>query len=144
MSYGIILDRASKETNIGGVFRSAHCFNASLLGLIGRKYSRQSSDTGDATKHIPTFKYETARDFINHLPMRWDLVAVEITPDATNLVNFAHPKQALYVFGPENGSVSKDILAIARYKVKIPSRFCLNLSIAASLLMYDRISKCSK
>ena len=40
-------------------------------------------------------------------------VAVELGAQVESLVEFVHPDQALYVFGPEDGSLPKPILPTA-------------------------------
>lgn len=68
-------------------------------------------------------------------------VAVEITPGAQNLVHFEHPENALYVFGPEDGSLGKAQLMHCHRFVEIPSKGCVNLSAAVYLVLYDRLFK---
>jgi len=43
-----------------------------------------------------------------------------------------------YLFGPEWGSLSEEALAACDHVVRIPTKFCVNVSIAAALIMYDR------
>ena len=38
-------------------------------------------------------------------------VAVELRRNAESLIDFVHPEQALYVFGPEDGSLGRATLA---------------------------------
>ena len=66
------------------------------------------------------------------------LVGVELTDDAVMLPTFRHPVQAAYILGPERGSLSPETLARCDHVVKIPTKFCINLSLAGALVMYDR------
>lgn len=68
-------------------------------------------------------------------------VGIEITPGAESLVDFDHPEKALYVFGPEDGSLSKVQLMHCHKFVQIPSKGCVNLSAAVYLVLYDRLMK---
>lgn len=68
-------------------------------------------------------------------------VAVELRPQSESLVDFAHPENALYVFGPEDGSIPKGVLARCHRFVVIPTHHCLNLSAAVNLVLYDRRAK---
>jgi tRNA G18 (ribose-2'-O)-methylase SpoU len=43
------------------------------------------------------------------------------------------------VLGPELGSVSPELIARCNHVVRIPTRFCVNVAIAAAIVMYDRI-----
>jgi tRNA C32,U32 (ribose-2'-O)-methylase TrmJ len=42
------------------------------------------------------------------------------------------------VLGPERGSLSPELLTRCDHVVKIPTKFCLNVSVAGAILMYDR------
>lgn len=65
-------------------------------------------------------------------------VAVELHAGAEDLMWFTHPDEALYVFGPEDGSLSKAVLRHCHHVVRIPSRHCLNLASAVYVTLYDR------
>jgi hypothetical protein len=41
--------------------------------------------------------------------------------------------------GPERGSLSPDLLDLCDHTVKIPTRFCVNVGVAAAIVMYDRV-----
>ena len=66
------------------------------------------------------------------------MVGIELTDDAVMLPTFRHPPQAAYMLGPEKGDLSPDILARCDHVVKIPTKFCINVSLAGALVMYDR------
>jgi tRNA G18 (ribose-2'-O)-methylase SpoU len=72
------------------------------------------------------------------LPKGCQLVGVELTHDAIDLPSFHHPTTAAYVLGREKGDLSKEMMARCAHIVKIPTRFCLNVSLAGALVMYDR------
>jgi hypothetical protein len=57
---------------------------------------------------------------------------------AETLGEFVHPPRALYVFGPEDGSLDRGLLAACHRFVQIPSRSCLNLAAAVNVVLYDR------
>ena len=68
-------------------------------------------------------------------------VAVEIRPNSEALPVFQHPENALYVFGPEDGSIGSAVLGQCHRFVAIPSAHCLNLSMAVGTVLYDRQAK---
>ena len=72
------------------------------------------------------------------LPRGCQLVGVELTEDAVMLPSFRHPPQAAYILGPEKGNLSPAILERCAHVVKIPAKFCINVSLAGALVMYDR------
>ena len=65
-------------------------------------------------------------------------VAVELRPNSENLVDFVHPENALYVFGPEDGSIPQVYLRHCHRFVTIPTRHCVNLAAAVYIMLYDR------
>lgn len=70
-------------------------------------------------------------------------VAVEVRKNSERLQEFEHPKNAVYVFGPEDGSIPAQILNQCHRFVIIPTRnhFCLNLATATATIMWDRAVK---
>lgn len=65
-------------------------------------------------------------------------VAVELKAGAENLLFFAHPEKAAYVFGPEDGSLGKETLRLCHQFVFVPTHYCLNLAAAVNVVLYDR------
>lgn len=68
-------------------------------------------------------------------------VAVELRRGSERLDAFVHPANAIYVFGPEDGSVPPHMLALCHRFVVIPTRHCLNLATAVSTVLWDRAVK---
>ena len=96
------------------------------------------TDPGRAYRHVPVMRVE---DIFDVLPEDCTPVAVELTDDAIELPNFVHPERACYIFGPENGSVSPEILDRCRMTVKIPTVMSLNLGMTVNIVLYDRLAK---
>lgn len=141
--FAIALENCKKEINVGGILRSAFNFDASAIFIIGRRYRRQSSDTVNCLYKLPILHFDNWNEYYQHCPP-WIHIGVEITNNAKNITNFVHPKSCVYIFGPEDGSISQTALQNCKYKIKIPTRRCLNLASTASIVMYDRISKENK
>ncbi len=53
------------------------------------------------------------------------------------LHTFEHPENALYVFGPEDGSIPRVLLGHCHRFVVIPTRHCLNLATAVASVLWD-------
>ena len=68
-------------------------------------------------------------------------VAVELVEGATPLPNFRHPENALYIFGPEDGSIEQEIVDQCDYVVYIPTVGCMNLAATVNVLLYDCLAK---
>lgn len=127
------------NANVGGAMRAAHCYGASMIAVQGARYGRQSTDTTKAYRHIPLL-HGSLRDLI---PFDCVPVAVEFIETSRSLVTYKHPERAFYIFGPEDGSVPKDVLAWCRDVVMVPTHFCMNLAATANVVLYDRLVKSS-
>lgn len=141
MSFAIGVEYPKHEVNVGTLWRSAFVLGAALIFTVGRRYERQASDTTKAPRHIPLLHFEDWDDYRRRAPFAWEPVAIEIVEGARPLPTFTHPRQAVYLLGPEDGSLSEHASALARHHVIIPGRFCLNVAVAGSIVMYDRLAK---
>lgn len=138
--FGIGSERISKAMNLGAVLRTAHAFNASFAFTINAHHNAREVNLADTSKsgaHVPLYEWETLADM--RLPKGCVLVGVELDDRAIDLPSFRHPLNAAYILGPEKGSLSPQASALCTHLVKIPTRFCVNLSVAAALVMYDRM-----
>jgi tRNA(Leu) C34 or U34 (ribose-2'-O)-methylase TrmL len=66
------------------------------------------------------------------------VVGVEVVRQAEILTEFVHPEAALYVFGPEDGSLRKAERMKCHRFVIIPSDHCLNLAVAVGVVLCHR------
>lgn len=131
--------------NVGAALRAASCFGIKQvwfsgdrvkLGLKGAKrLPREERMKG--YRDVELRSYDHILDqFEGVVP-----VAVELRPNAESLQKFEHPDNALYVFGPEDGSIPQSILKDCHRFVVIPTRHCVNLAAAVYLVLYDRLVK---
>lgn len=142
MSYAAIgLVGMKNSLNYGGVLRAAHCLGASMIAFQGPRFKRQASDTTKAYRHIPLIE---TLDILSVAPFDCQRVAVELVPGARCLTTFVHPKQAIYIFGPEDGSIPTAIVERCQHVVQIPSAYCLNLASTVNVVLYDRIAKAAQ
>ena len=142
----IILIDPKFAHNVGAVVRAASSFfGLSTVIYTGRRVRLEL----DQTKRLP--REERMRGYadvtlVNH-DYPFDLlvkeavpVGVELLPGTTNLAWFEHPENAVYVFGPEDGGLSKSARLNCHYFVQIPGYHCLNLAAAVNVVLYDRRS----
>jgi len=140
--FGLALWRSKTETNLGTAMRSAHCFGAAFVCTIGHRYFQQKSDTSKAWRHLPVYHYATDDEFFAHVPMGCEVVAVELLEKARPLPGFTHPESAIYLLGPEDGTLAPEMVSRCRSRVVIPGASkCLNVASAATIVLYDRIAK---
>ena len=139
--FGIGLYKPKIEINVGTLFRTAAIFGCNFMFTIGHRYKHQRSDTMKSHRHIPLFHYESFDDFKVHLPKCSSLVGVELTQNARPIRNFIHPKQAVYMLGAEDNGIDENILRQCDHVIKLPGDVSLNVSVAGSIVLYDRIGK---
>lgn len=124
------------KTNYGTALRSCVVFGVAQIQIVGPRFQRQASDTVHSWAKVPTLVTLELQIPYDCIP-----VAVEVDQSATVLPDFAHPERALYVFGPEDGSLPAAVVARCPRKVVIPGAYCLNLAAAVSVVLYDRVAK---
>ena len=56
-----------------------------------------------------------------------------------DLPSIIHPSRAAYILGPERGNLSQEMQDQCDFIIKIPMSFCVNVAIAANIVMYDRL-----
>jgi tRNA G18 (ribose-2'-O)-methylase SpoU len=137
--FGIGVEGISKAMNVGSILRSAHAFEASFVFTIGAIYNKNEiskSDTSDTQEQLPLYEFSDVESL--SLPKNCSLVGVELVDSAIDLPSFRHPMQCAYVLGPERGSLSPKLMSHCNYTVQIPTKFCVNVGIAAAIIMYDR------
>ncbi|MEM8772129.1 MAG: RNA methyltransferase [Pseudomonadota bacterium] len=138
--FGVGAERISKPMNLGAILRTGHAFGASFAFSINAHHATREvrwADTANSADHIPYYEWNGLNDM--RLPKGCVLVGVELDPTAVMLPSFKHPINAAYLFGPEKGDLSEDAKAACAHLVQIPTKFCVNLSVAAAVVMYDRV-----
>lgn len=137
--FAVGAERISKSLNLGNIMRSAHAFGASFTFTVGATYQalEARADTSKGQWRLPHYNWSNLDDIA--MPAGCKLVGVELTPDAIDLPRFRHPTRAAYVLGPERGSLSPELVARCDHIIRIPTRFCVNVAIAAAIVMYDRV-----
>lgn len=138
--FGIGAEGISKAMNLGALMRTAHAFGASFTFSVDASKNIRlayKADTSKSFEHVPYYQWDTIGDMA--LPKGCSLVGIELTDDAVDLPSFRHPMSAAYVLGREKGDLSPEMLAKCSFVVKIPTRFCINVSLAGALVMYDRV-----
>jgi tRNA G18 (ribose-2'-O)-methylase SpoU len=137
--FAIGAERISKPRNLGALMRTGHAFGASFVFSINAAKdikAAHSADTSKSDGQIPFYQWDSIDEM--QLPRGCQLVGVELTDDAVMLPTFRHPPQAAYILGPEKGNLSPAIMERCAHIVKIPTKFCINVSLAGALVMYDR------
>lgn len=137
--FGIGIINGKCEANIGTLWRSANIMGAQFIFTIGKRYpKKQASDTMQTPKHIPLFEHDTWEDFKANIPRGCDIVAVELDKKSKPIERMSHPERAIYLLGAEDYGISEDVLNDCDRIIQLPGEYCLNVSVAGSIVMYDR------
>jgi len=152
MKSAIALTNPKYPHNVGNAVRAASCWDAKQLFWSGKRVPhpdewKEHPELNDfrlpreermkGYKHVELIRTDRFKEIIaDYTP-----VAVELIEDAENLFDFVHPENALYIFGPEDGSIPSTILQHCHRFVKIPTQHCLNLACAINVVMSHRANQ---
>jgi len=139
--FGIGVDNIKTEMNLGTLLRSAVNLHSSFVFTIHKRYKISSCDNIKSYNHIPLLHYENTEMFKQSIPYDCIPVGVEIQKDAKSIINFIHPKNAIYILGAEDSGLSKGISDLCKHIIYIPTNYCLNVAVAGAIVMYDRLLK---
>lgn len=139
MSASVLLIDPKFAHNIGGAVRAMSCFGEGTVLYhgdrvnLGNRLPRE--ERMKAYSDVKWAKSETTRpiDELEGTP-----VAIELLPSSMPLHQFEHPEDAIYVFGPEDGSLPRGIRTACHQFVTIPSKHCLNLAAAVYITLFHR------
>ena len=121
--------------------RAAGCYQADEVRYTGVRYARAAkfhTDTKDALKNIPLNAVDS---LIHDIPSDLRIVCVDLVEGAIPLPEFEHPEKALYIFGPEDGTIAQEVINVADAVVYVPTIGCMNLAASVNVLLYDRLAK---
>ena len=136
--FGIGIFHGKNEENIGTLWRSANILGADFIFTIGKRYSKQCSDTMNTPKHIPLWHFDDWDDMFHHAPYNCPVVAIELDDRSVPLETFVHPERCIYLLGAEDHGLPSEILDRCWATVQLLGDRCMNVSTAGSIVMYDR------
>jgi tRNA(Leu) C34 or U34 (ribose-2'-O)-methylase TrmL len=142
----IILTEPKYAHNVGTAIRMASCFGAKVVIFTGDRIDFAN----DGTTRLP--REERMRGYKDVIVLHDDYpfnrftsdvtpVALEMKLNSEPLTTFEHPEYPVYVFGPEDGSISRANMGMCHRFVVVPSKHCLNLASAVGIVLYDRMQK---
>lgn len=139
--FGIGIINGKTKQNTGVLWRSANVFGADFIFTVGKRYSKEAGDTMKTPRHIPLYHYADAEDFFWHVPSDCPVVAVELDEKAYTIESYIHRERCIYLLGTEDDGIPAAVLDKCKEIVQIPGEYCLNVAVAGSIVMYDRIAK---
>lgn len=142
--------------NVGNAMRACSLFGISHLWWTGERVTMELAERKVAKGRLPReermkgwksvqlFNHERPFDFFKNITP----VCLEIVPGSQSLETFEHPENAVYIFGPEDGSVPNAVKHLCHRFITIPTEqdiegrpMCLNLAAAVNVVLYDRQAK---
>lgn len=138
---GVVLTNPKFAHNVGATIRACSCFGIESLVWTGSrvdvtKYSRlPREERMKGYKNVQFLNAARPQDLFGDCTP----VCVEVFDQSEPLTTFEHPENAVYVFGPEDGSVPQVIRRLCHRFVHIPAHFCLNLSAAVNVVLAHRL-----
>jgi tRNA G18 (ribose-2'-O)-methylase SpoU len=142
LPFSVLMQQLESDFNIGSVFRSANGFGASEVYYYGKKRYDRRGQVG--VNNYFDIKFLKTLDDVSSLKEKYKFVALELTENAVDLRSFVWPNNSLMIIGEESLGVSKELLDMSDYVVKIPlmgSVRSYNAACASSIAMYDFVSK---
>lgn len=135
------LTNPKSPTNVGAVMRAAGCFQVDGVYYTGERYARAAkfnTDTKNVSESIPLIGVKCLLDSIEE---DTKVICVDLIEGAIPLPHFIHPTKAFYIFGPEDGTISQQVIDHADAVVYVPTVGCMNLAASVNVLLYDRLAK---
>lgn len=142
----VILINPKYPHNGGGVFRDAACWGVPQVWITGDRLKNQFAQAGRLSRE------ERMRALVRETDLFWcdrpfdefprgtTFIGVEVLPNAEVLtLRWEHPEDAVYVFGPEDGSLPKAVRLQCHRFIILPTRICLNLQVAAGMVLGHRM-----
>lgn len=149
MSTDLLLISPKFPHNVGAAIRASSCYGGGGVYFTGSRFDVATMKRLPREERMKGYADAPWTDLGDHLrPVDAAIdgrdvtpVAIELVPGAESLHHFEHPENALYIFGPEDGSIPRGVKTVCHRFVYIPSYHCLNLSSAAYIVLYDRMVK---
>ena len=135
------LTNPKSPSNVGAVMRAAGCYQVDAVVYTGVRYARAAkfnTDTKDVSLNIPLTGVE---HLLEGIDADTKIICVDLIEGATPLPEFEHPEKALYIFGPEDGTIAQEVINRADSVVYVPTVGCMNLAASVNVLLYDRLAK---
>jgi len=128
-------------TSVGAVMRAAGCYQVDGVFYTGQRYSKAAKFNTDTKNRVTSIPLTGVDSLITNISPETKIVCVDLVEGAMPLPEYKHPENALYIFGPEDGTIDQFIIDKADAVVYVPTVGCMNLAASVNVLLYDRLAK---
>jgi len=139
------------DDNLGYLVRSAACFGAERLYVVGHVPERSciKAPSGSLVDYVEIVQFSTPSEFLTHMRVEGiQVVAAELVEEARPLAShdFNFDRPICLVVGNEQSGVPSEILArsVVLYIEMSGVGYCLNTSQAANILLYEAVKQFKK
>lgn len=144
--YCTVLHKLKSPENVGMIIRSHVAFGGDKVVLVGHelpwRFKKSTQAFSRKLEKICELIYLREDDdfFLWCQDNGLSSVAIEISPNASDLREFVFPQRTALIVGNEASGIPAEFLARCNSVVKIPQfgqTECLNVAISASVAMYE-------
>lgn len=140
---GLILISPKYLHNLAAAIRAASCFDVTRLIWTGSRFDLTRLTRLPREERMKGYRDVLWSHDTQNKPLRFFQkstvpVCIELLEHSEPLTTFEHPESAVYVFGPEDGSVPQAVRRHCHRFVHIQARHCLNLAAAINVVLHDR------
>lgn len=136
------------DGNLGYLIRSAACFGAECIHVIGSIPDRKvlNPSSGTLCDYVEIKQYNTPVAFLEYARANnYNLISAEINDEALpiNRYNFDFTKHTCIILGHEESGIPSELIRNSD-SVSIPMPgigFCLNTSQAGNILLYEAVKR---
>ncbi len=139
--FGIGIYKPKTEENVGTLWRTAFILGASFVFVVDSKYQKKSTDILKVWSKIPLFQFESIDAFLKTVPYSCKVVGIEIDKNAIPIKDYQHPERAMYLLGSEDNGLTNELKNKCQEIIILPGNHSLNVAVAGSIVIYDRINK---
>ena len=75
------------------------------------------------------------------MPYSCKLVGIELHDRAEEIKTYQHFERSMYLLGSEDNGLPKAVVSKCHDLIKLPGDSSLNVAVAGSLVLFDRINK---
>ena len=139
------------DDNLGYLVRSAACFGAERLYVVGHvpERSRIKAASGSLVDYVEIIQFSRPSEFLTHMEITGtQVIAAELVENSRSLLDytFDFDRDVCLVVGNEQIGAPAEILNYSEV-VCIPMPgvgYCLNTSQAANILLYEAVKQFNK
>ena len=139
------------DDNLGYLVRSAACFGAERLYVVGHvpERSRIKASSGSLVDYVEIVQFSTPSEFLTEMEIGGiSIVSAELVEEATPLASYSFDfsRPVCLVVGNEQTGVPTEILTRSQvvYIEMAGVGYCLNTSQAANIMLYEAVKQFKK